>query len=93
MTNTQLPNENRRLTPKNWRHRDIVRLGLPRFAANNLAGIKSELRDGAGFALVHDLVDAPERIDDMAEAGGRLLLFGQRLGRLLPQNALQERLV
>ncbi len=93
MTTTQLPNENRRLTPTNWRHRDMVRLGLPRYAADNLAGIKSELRDGAGFALVHDLVDAPERADDVEEAGRQLLLFGQSLGRLLPQNAQREQIV
>ena len=93
MTNTQLPNENRRLTPTNWRHQDIVRLGLPRYSADNLAGMKSELRDGAGFALVHDLVDAPDSVNDVEEAGRRLLLFGQRLGRLLPQNSLQEQLV
>ena len=69
MTNTQIPTEDRRLTLANWRHRDIVRLGLPRYSADNLAGIKSELRDGAGFALVHDLAGASESADDMEEAG------------------------
>ncbi len=91
--NMQLQKANRRLTPTNWRHRDFVRLGLPRYTADNLAGIKSELRDGAGFALVHDLIDTLESVHDVDESGRRLLLFGQNLGRLLPQNARQEQLV
>lgn len=91
--NMQLQKANRRLTPTNWRHRDFVRLGLPRYTADNLAGIKSELRDVAGFALVHDLIDTLESVHDVDESGRRLLLFGQNLGRLLPQNARQEQLV
>ena len=65
----------------------MERRGLPRFAASDLAGIRSELRDGAGFALVRD-VAAPS-----ADAGASLLRFGQAIGRLLPQNAKQETLV
>jgi len=67
----------------------MERLGLPRYAAaaDDLPGIRSELRDGAGFALVWDVVS------HSADAGDCLTRFGQALGRLLPQNAKQEVLV
>ena len=65
----------------------MERLGLPRYAADDLPGIRSELRDGAGFALVRDVVS------HSADAGDCLTRFGQALGRLLPQNAKQEVLV
>ena len=83
----------RDLAPRAWRRRDMERLGLPRYAAGDLSGIRSELRDGAGFALVHDLVEESGGAEGTDDAGACLLRFGQALGRLLPQNAKQETLV
>ena len=80
-------------TPKAWRRTDVERLGLPSYAADDLAGIKTELRDGAGFALVRDVVGAPDGAGSSAAAGACLVRFGGALGRLLPQNARQETLV
>lgn len=77
----------RDLAPKAWRRRDMESRGLPFYSADDLSRIKSELRDGAGFALVRGIAA------ESADAGACLLRFGQALGRLLPQNAAQETLV
>jgi hypothetical protein len=79
----------RQPAPKAWRRRDIERLGLPRYDAADLAGIKRELGDGAGFVVVDGV--APSLED--AGAGVAFTGFGEALGRLLPQNAKQETLV
>ncbi len=93
LTMKQVQGMTRNLAPRAWRRRDMERLGLPRYAADDLSGIRSELRDGAGFALVHDLVEESGSAEETGDAGASLLRFGQALGRLLPQNAKQETLV
>ncbi len=84
---TRLQATTRDLAPRAWRRADMECRGLPRYAADDLSGIRSELRDEAGFALVQDVVV------QSGDAGGDLLRFGRSLGRLLPQNAKQETLV
>ena len=79
--------------PANWTQKDIQNSGLPRYAADDLDGIVSELSNGAGFTLVQGLAPTPEVISDVEECGIRLQKFGQDLGRLLPQNSEQEQLV
>ena len=74
--------------PANWTQKDIQNSGLPRYAADDLDGIVSELSNGAGFTLVQGLAPTPEVISDVEECGIRLQKFGQDLGRLLPQNLL-----
>lgn len=73
--------------PPDWTRRDIERMGLPRHGANDLAGIKAELRDGAGFALVDGLGT------DSDDAAATLRAFGSALGRPLAQNRKGETLV
>lgn len=77
----------RALLPQAWTRRDVERTGLPRYNVDDLNGIKSELRDGAGFVLVHGL---GADNDDAAEA---LCAFGAALGRPLAQNHKGETLV
>jgi len=83
----------RDLAPRNWRREDLQRRGLPRYAADDLDGIRAELRDGAGFVLVQGLLADSDAAADAADAAIQLRRFGERLGRLLPQNARQETLV
>ncbi|MEQ9641485.1 MAG: TauD/TfdA family dioxygenase [Alphaproteobacteria bacterium] len=71
----------RTLLPRAWRRDDIERQGLPRYAADDLDAIKTELRDGAGFVLASGIEPAD------------LERFGDALGRPLAQNAAGERLV
>jgi len=87
MTDTHKQTDNRDLTPKDWRLQDVERRGLPRYAVDDLDGIKAELRDGAGFVVVQGLADSNEDGNDNLQS------FGQGLGRLLPQNAAQELIV
>ena len=79
--------------PAVWRRRDIERAGLPRYAADDQPGIRGELRDGAGFVLVHGLLDGIGADASSAAAAARLREFGRALGRLLAQNHDREDLV
>lgn len=79
------------LIPKDWTRGDVERMGLPRYASDDLTGIQAELRDGAGFVLVDGCVDAG--VDSVETAGHAFRQFGEALGYLLPQNVKQEMLV
>ena len=87
MTTTARAAAQRRPLPRGWRRADIDARGVPRYRHEELDGIKTELRDGAGFVLVDGLLDAS------ADPADRLTRFGQELGRLLAQNAKRETLV
>ena len=83
----------RSLAPRDWRRKDMERFGLPSYGADDLPGIKSELRDGAGFVLVRNLAAALGGGGQSDDPHTCLRRFGQALGKLLPQNARQETLV
>lgn len=69
----------------------MERIGPPRYAFTDLAGIRAELRDGAGFVLADGCID--DGMDDIEAAGRTFRQFGEALGYLLPQNVKQETLV
>jgi hypothetical protein len=87
MTTTLSPPAHRAPLPRAWRRADIEQRGVPRYRHDDFQGIRTELRDGAGFVLVDGLLETS------AEPAERLTQFGSQLGRLLAQNAKRETLV
>jgi len=91
MSTINVKQTNTSLRPADWTRKDIENQGLPRYSADDLQSIRTELLEGAGFVLVDGCVSRGH--ETVESAGEDFRRFGSALGRVLEQNVKRETLV